>query len=153
MLDYDLPTSLSFIRSLQEINTAERHVCLTRDVHTNLSLSMETTVSKVTIKSYFLLYKSRDLVYSEDAPPNIMSLLLADVIFLISGKNSGHQCQEQSAGPRTPWSPSPGKGKLTGVREEEKRHRHQRGGFRTALMKCECNDSIEDISSEGLKRN
>ncbi|XP_022072511.1 WD repeat-containing protein 43 [Acanthochromis polyacanthus] len=30
-----------------EINTAERHVCLTRDVQTSLSLSMETTVSKV----------------------------------------------------------------------------------------------------------
>lgn len=34
--------------SVQEINTAERHVCLTRDVQTTLSLSMETTVSKVT---------------------------------------------------------------------------------------------------------
>uniref|UniRef100_A0AAQ5XZZ8 Small-subunit processome Utp12 domain-containing protein n=1 Tax=Amphiprion ocellaris TaxID=80972 RepID=A0AAQ5XZZ8_AMPOC len=31
----------------KEINTAERHVCLTRDVQTSLSLSMETTVSKV----------------------------------------------------------------------------------------------------------
>uniref|UniRef100_A0A3B4ZAU7 WD repeat domain 43 n=1 Tax=Stegastes partitus TaxID=144197 RepID=A0A3B4ZAU7_9TELE len=30
-----------------EINTTERHVCLTRDVQTSLSLSMETTVSKV----------------------------------------------------------------------------------------------------------
>ncbi|XP_055755171.1 WD repeat-containing protein 43 [Salvelinus fontinalis] len=30
-----------------EVNTAERHVCLTRDVHTTLSLNMETTVSKV----------------------------------------------------------------------------------------------------------
>uniref|UniRef100_A0A8C5GLD6 Small-subunit processome Utp12 domain-containing protein n=1 Tax=Gouania willdenowi TaxID=441366 RepID=A0A8C5GLD6_GOUWI len=30
-----------------EINTAERHVCLTRDVQTSLSLSMDTTVSKV----------------------------------------------------------------------------------------------------------
>ncbi|KAM9423221.1 WD repeat-containing protein 43 isoform 2-T2 [Salvelinus alpinus] len=30
-----------------EVNTAERHVCLTRDVHTTLSLTMETTVSKV----------------------------------------------------------------------------------------------------------
>ncbi|KAK2826377.1 hypothetical protein Q5P01_020591 [Channa striata] len=32
-----------------EINTAERHVCLTRDVQTSLSLSMETSVSKVKI--------------------------------------------------------------------------------------------------------
>ncbi|XP_026164445.1 WD repeat-containing protein 43 [Mastacembelus armatus] len=32
-----------------EINTAERHVCLTRDVQTSLSLSMETTVSKVKV--------------------------------------------------------------------------------------------------------
>ncbi|XP_034015250.1 WD repeat-containing protein 43 [Thalassophryne amazonica] len=30
-----------------EINTAERHVCLTRDVQTNLSLSTEMTISKV----------------------------------------------------------------------------------------------------------
>uniref|UniRef100_A0A673VYV4 WD repeat domain 43 n=1 Tax=Salmo trutta TaxID=8032 RepID=A0A673VYV4_SALTR len=30
-----------------EVNTAERHVCLTRDVHTTLSLTMATTVSKV----------------------------------------------------------------------------------------------------------
>ncbi|XP_072221140.1 WD repeat-containing protein 43 isoform X2 [Leuresthes tenuis] len=30
-----------------EINTAERRVCLTRDVQTSLSLTMETTVSKV----------------------------------------------------------------------------------------------------------
>ncbi|XP_038825200.1 WD repeat-containing protein 43 isoform X1 [Salvelinus namaycush] len=30
-----------------EVNTAERHVCLTRDVRTTLSLNMETTVSKV----------------------------------------------------------------------------------------------------------
>uniref|UniRef100_A0A8C2XN88 WD repeat domain 43 n=1 Tax=Cyclopterus lumpus TaxID=8103 RepID=A0A8C2XN88_CYCLU len=30
-----------------EINTAERHVCLTRDVQTSLSLSIETAVSKV----------------------------------------------------------------------------------------------------------
>uniref|UniRef100_A0AAQ6A2E7 Small-subunit processome Utp12 domain-containing protein n=2 Tax=Amphiprion ocellaris TaxID=80972 RepID=A0AAQ6A2E7_AMPOC len=38
-----------------EINTAERHVCLTRDVQTSLSLSMETTVSKVTIMSSVLV--------------------------------------------------------------------------------------------------
>lgn len=30
-----------------ELNTAERHICLTRDVHTSLSLSMETNISKV----------------------------------------------------------------------------------------------------------
>uniref|UniRef100_A0A671XUR5 WD repeat domain 43 n=1 Tax=Sparus aurata TaxID=8175 RepID=A0A671XUR5_SPAAU len=30
-----------------EINTSERHICLTRDVHTSLSLSIETAVSKV----------------------------------------------------------------------------------------------------------
>ncbi|XP_013865349.1 WD repeat-containing protein 43 [Austrofundulus limnaeus] len=30
-----------------EVNTAERHVCLTRDIKTSLSVSMETTVSKV----------------------------------------------------------------------------------------------------------
>ncbi|CAK6962083.1 WD repeat-containing protein 43 [Scomber scombrus] len=30
-----------------ELNTAERHICLTRDVQTSLSLSMETAVSKV----------------------------------------------------------------------------------------------------------
>uniref|UniRef100_A0A7N6FF36 Small-subunit processome Utp12 domain-containing protein n=1 Tax=Anabas testudineus TaxID=64144 RepID=A0A7N6FF36_ANATE len=32
-----------------EINTAERHICFTRDVQTSLSLSMETSVSKVKI--------------------------------------------------------------------------------------------------------
>ncbi|KAM6973592.1 WD repeat-containing protein 43 [Aplochiton taeniatus] len=30
-----------------EINTAERHICLSRDVHTTLSIAMATTVSKV----------------------------------------------------------------------------------------------------------
>ncbi|MEQ2199422.1 hypothetical protein XENOCAPTIV_026292 [Xenoophorus captivus] len=39
---------LLFLPPLQEINMAERHVCLTRDVKTTLSLSVETTVSKVT---------------------------------------------------------------------------------------------------------
>lgn len=48
----------SLLLSVQEINTAERHVCLTRDVQTSLSLSMETTISKVTIKCYFLYYES-----------------------------------------------------------------------------------------------
>ncbi|KAF1375147.1 hypothetical protein PFLUV_G00236450 [Perca fluviatilis] len=43
-----------------EINTAERHVCLTRDVQTNLSLSMESTVSKV--KTPIVNAKSRVLV-------------------------------------------------------------------------------------------
>ncbi|XP_076605364.1 WD repeat-containing protein 43 [Chaetodon auriga] len=43
-----------------EINTAERHVCLTRDVQTSLSLSMETTVSKV--KTPIVNTKSRVLV-------------------------------------------------------------------------------------------
>nr|XP_046269048.1 WD repeat-containing protein 43 [Scatophagus argus] len=42
------------------INTAERHVCLTRDVQTSLSLSMETTVSKV--KTPIVNAKSRVLV-------------------------------------------------------------------------------------------
>ncbi|KAM4541171.1 WD repeat-containing protein 43 [Fundulus diaphanus] len=43
-----------------EVNTAERHVCLTRDVRTNLSLSMETTVSKV--KTPIVNAKSKVLV-------------------------------------------------------------------------------------------
>uniref|UniRef100_A0AAX7T2A8 Small-subunit processome Utp12 domain-containing protein n=1 Tax=Astatotilapia calliptera TaxID=8154 RepID=A0AAX7T2A8_ASTCA len=43
-----------------EINTAERHVCLTRDVQTTLSLSMETTVSKV--KTPIVNAKSKVLV-------------------------------------------------------------------------------------------
>uniref|UniRef100_A0A8C9YL62 WD repeat domain 43 n=2 Tax=Sander lucioperca TaxID=283035 RepID=A0A8C9YL62_SANLU len=43
-----------------EINTAERHVCLTRDVQTSLSLSMETSVSKV--KTPIVNAKSRVLV-------------------------------------------------------------------------------------------
>ncbi|XP_068437153.1 WD repeat-containing protein 43 [Clinocottus analis] len=43
-----------------EINTAERHVCLTRDVQTSLSLSMETAVSKV--KTPIVNAKSRMLV-------------------------------------------------------------------------------------------
>ncbi|XP_054470040.1 WD repeat-containing protein 43 [Anoplopoma fimbria] len=43
-----------------EINTAERHVCLTRDVQTSLSLSMETAVSKV--KTPVVNTKSKVLV-------------------------------------------------------------------------------------------
>ncbi|XP_047467183.1 WD repeat-containing protein 43 [Mugil cephalus] len=43
-----------------EINTAERHVCLTRDVQTSLSLSIETTVSKV--KTPVVKSKSKVLV-------------------------------------------------------------------------------------------
>ncbi|KAM6917620.1 WD repeat-containing protein 43 [Lycodopsis pacificus] len=43
-----------------EINTAERHVCLTRDVHASLSLSMETAVSKV--KTPVVNAKSKVLV-------------------------------------------------------------------------------------------
>ncbi|XP_039898062.1 WD repeat-containing protein 43 [Simochromis diagramma] len=43
-----------------DINTAERHVCLTRDVQTTLSLSMETTVSKV--KTPIVNAKSKVLV-------------------------------------------------------------------------------------------
>ncbi|XP_051249696.1 WD repeat-containing protein 43 [Dicentrarchus labrax] len=43
-----------------EINTAERHICLTRDVQTSLSLSMETAVSKV--KTPIVNTKSRVLV-------------------------------------------------------------------------------------------
>ncbi|XP_039993833.1 WD repeat-containing protein 43 [Xiphias gladius] len=43
-----------------EINTAERHVCLTRDVQTSLSLSMESTVSKV--KTPIINTKSKVLV-------------------------------------------------------------------------------------------
>ncbi|XP_034713323.1 WD repeat-containing protein 43 [Etheostoma cragini] len=43
-----------------EINTAERHVCLSRDVQTSLSLFLETTVSKV--KTPIVNAKSRVLV-------------------------------------------------------------------------------------------
>ncbi|XP_024863799.1 WD repeat-containing protein 43 isoform X2 [Kryptolebias marmoratus] len=43
-----------------EINTAERHVCLTRDIKTSLSISMETTVSKV--KTPLVNAKSKVLV-------------------------------------------------------------------------------------------
>ncbi|KAE8289618.1 WD repeat-containing protein 43 U3 small nucleolar RNA-associated protein 5-like protein [Larimichthys crocea] len=43
-----------------EINTAERHVCLTRDVQTSLSLSIETAVSKV--KTPIVNAKSKVLV-------------------------------------------------------------------------------------------
>ncbi|KAK6304089.1 hypothetical protein J4Q44_G00246750 [Coregonus suidteri] len=43
-----------------EVNTAERHVCLTRDVHTTISLSMEATVSKV--KTPVVNAKSKVLV-------------------------------------------------------------------------------------------
>uniref|UniRef100_A0A4W5KZA5 WD repeat domain 43 n=1 Tax=Hucho hucho TaxID=62062 RepID=A0A4W5KZA5_9TELE len=43
-----------------EVNTAERHVCLTRDVHATLSLTMETTVSKV--KTPVVNAKSKVLV-------------------------------------------------------------------------------------------
>uniref|UniRef100_A0A3Q2GLU2 WD repeat domain 43 n=1 Tax=Cyprinodon variegatus TaxID=28743 RepID=A0A3Q2GLU2_CYPVA len=49
-----------FLLPLQEINTAERHVCLTRDVKTSLSLSMETTASKV--KTPVINAKSKVLV-------------------------------------------------------------------------------------------
>ncbi|CAB1421378.1 unnamed protein product [Pleuronectes platessa] len=43
-----------------EINTSERHVCLTRDVQTTLALSMETIVSKV--KTPIVNAKSKVLV-------------------------------------------------------------------------------------------
>ncbi|XP_076023879.1 WD repeat-containing protein 43 isoform X2 [Genypterus blacodes] len=43
-----------------EINTAERHICLTRDVKTSLSLSMDTAVSKV--KTPIINSKSKVLV-------------------------------------------------------------------------------------------
>ncbi|XP_010775528.1 WD repeat-containing protein 43 [Notothenia coriiceps] len=43
-----------------EINTAERHICLTRDVQTSLSLTMETSVSKV--KTPIVNNKSKVLV-------------------------------------------------------------------------------------------
>lgn len=43
-----------------ELNTSERHICLIRDVHTNLSLSMETNVSKV--KTPVVSAKSKVLV-------------------------------------------------------------------------------------------
>ncbi|XP_062253151.1 WD repeat-containing protein 43 [Platichthys flesus] len=43
-----------------EINTSERHVCLTRDVQTHLALSMETIVSKV--KTPIVNAKSKVLV-------------------------------------------------------------------------------------------
>ncbi|KAF3701495.1 WD repeat-containing protein 43 [Channa argus] len=58
-----------------EINTAERHVCLTRDVQTSLSLSMETSVSKVKIP--IVNAKSRVLVPGlpgHQAPVKGMSL-------------------------------------------------------------------------------
>ncbi|KAK7905234.1 hypothetical protein WMY93_017841 [Mugilogobius chulae] len=43
-----------------ELNTSERNICLTRDVHTSLSLSMETNVSKV--KTPLVNAKSKVLV-------------------------------------------------------------------------------------------
>ncbi|KAI4804085.1 hypothetical protein KUCAC02_025727 [Chaenocephalus aceratus] len=43
-----------------EINTAERHICLTRDVQTSLSLTMETSISKV--KTPIVNNKSKVLV-------------------------------------------------------------------------------------------
>ncbi|XP_061599370.1 WD repeat-containing protein 43 [Cololabis saira] len=43
-----------------EINTAERHVCLTRDVQTSMALTMESTVSKV--KTPVVNAKSKVLV-------------------------------------------------------------------------------------------
>lgn len=41
--------AIFLVPHVQEVNTAERHICLTRDVQTNLSLNMETSVSKVTM--------------------------------------------------------------------------------------------------------
>ncbi|KAM9842007.1 WD repeat-containing protein 43 [Aulostomus maculatus] len=53
-------THLQPVMERVEINTAERHVCLTRNVQTTLSLSMATTVSKV--KTPIVNAKSRVLV-------------------------------------------------------------------------------------------
>lgn len=39
--------AIGFLPPMQELNTSERHICLTRDVQASLSLSMETAVSKV----------------------------------------------------------------------------------------------------------
>lgn len=126
--------------SVQEINTAERHVCLTRDVQTSLSLSMETTVSKVTSPTWV---KKID-VFMTCSPYLLWSYLLINALFKcmdiimvikpsdwvpISGENSNSQHQEQSAGSRAPWSPSPSQGNHRGLWEEKKGHRHQRGRF------------------------
>lgn len=48
----DMKCSSSF-SSVQEIDTTERCICLTRDVQTSLSLSMASTVSKVTRTARF----------------------------------------------------------------------------------------------------
>ncbi|XP_040055437.1 WD repeat-containing protein 43 [Gasterosteus aculeatus] len=52
-------THLQPVMEKLEINTAERHVCLTRDVQTSMSISLETAVSKV--KTPFVGDKSRVL--------------------------------------------------------------------------------------------
>ncbi|XP_037342854.2 WD repeat-containing protein 43 [Pungitius pungitius] len=53
-------THLQPVMEKLEINTAERHVCLTRDVQTSMSISLETAVSKV--KTPIVSDKSRLLV-------------------------------------------------------------------------------------------
>lgn len=54
----DVSSKITYIHtSVQEVNTADRRVCLTRDVQTSLSLSMATTVSKVTAIGLELLVK------------------------------------------------------------------------------------------------
>ncbi|KAL6105134.1 wdr43 [Pungitius sinensis] len=53
-------THLQPVMEKLEINTAERHVCLTRDVQTSMSISLETAVSKV--KTPIVSDKSRVLV-------------------------------------------------------------------------------------------
>lgn len=111
--------SSSFV-SVQEINTAERHVCLTRDVQTSLSLSMATAVSKVT--AVRLDPCSSSLLYF-----GMFSWLevVMFCLFFIPGEDANCQRQQQIVGARASRSPSPSQGSHTGVREKE--NRHQRG--------------------------
>lgn len=80
--------------SVQEINTAERHVCLTRDVQTSLSLSMETTVSKVTRRTCL---KKIDVFWHFNLLLRYVSGITVNgenLIGFSSGKNSCGQHQE-----------------------------------------------------------
>lgn len=81
---------------------------------------METTVSKVTIKSSFSSLCQEDWsgqvicqsMCTLDKLPTVRATEVEGekkkiMKLLLPGENSNCECQEQSAGPRTSWSQSP----------------------------------------------
>lgn len=116
----DMKCSSSFL-FVQVIDTAERCICLTRDVQTSLSLSMASTISKVTKITCSGIFSWVEMVAV------IKLFVMRTFYWFISGEDANCQRQEQSSGAWASRSPSPSQGSHTGAREKENRHRCQRG--------------------------